>query len=100
MRPIGRSSPSTASPGLLDQLVTLLTQTVRDVDASIAAGVATKADGLSVRTKLSEAEVKRSQVQNGLELSKMLLADLCGLESSADIHLADEGQIELALPAP
>ena len=85
---------------LLDQLVTLLTQTVRDVDASIAAGVATKADGLSVRTKLSEAEVKRSQVQNGLELSKMLLADLCGLESSADIHLADEGQIELALPAP
>ncbi len=83
---------------LLDQLVTLLTQTVRDVDASIAAGVATKADGLSVRTKLSEAEVKRSQVQNGLELSKMLLADLCGLESSADIHLADEGQIELASP--
>lgn len=30
----------------------------------------------------------------------MLLADLCGLESSAEIHLADEGQIELALPAP
>ena len=85
---------------LLNQLVALLEQTVKNVDASIEAGVATKADGLSVRTKLSEAEVKRSQVQNGLELSKMLLADLCGLESSADIHLADEGQIELALPAP
>ena len=85
---------------LLDQLVHLLTETVRNVDASIAAGVATKADGLSVRTKLSEAEVKRSQVQNGLELSRMLLADLCGIETSTDLHLADEGQIELALPAP
>lgn len=85
---------------LLDQLVHLLTQTVRNVDASIEAGVATKADGLSVRTKLSEAEVKRSQVQNGLELSRMLLADLCGIETSTDLHLADEGQIELALPAP
>ena len=85
---------------LLDQLVHLLTETVHNVDASIAAGVATKADGLSVRTKLSEAEVKRSQVQNGLELSRMLLADLCGIETSTDLHLADEGQIELALPAP
>ena len=85
---------------LLDQLVHLLTQTVRNVDASIEAGVATKADGLSVRTKLSEAEVKRSQVQNGLELSRMLLADLCGIETSTDLHLADEGQIELALPTP
>ncbi len=85
---------------LLDQLVHLLTETVRNVDASIEAGVATKADGLSVRTKLSEAEVKRSQVQNGLELSRMLLADLCGIETSTDLHLADEGQIELALPAP
>lgn len=85
---------------LLDQLVHLLTETVHNVDASIAAGVATKADGLSVRTKLSEAEVKRSQVQNGLELSRMLLADLCGIETSTGLHLSDEGQIELALPAP
>lgn len=85
---------------LLDQLVHLLTETVCNVDASIEAGVATKADGLSVRTKLSEAEVKRSQVQNGLELSRMLLADLCGIETSTNLHLADEGQIELALPAP
>ena len=53
-----------------------------------------------MRTKLSEAEVKRSQVQNGLELSRMLLADLCGIETSTGLHLADEGQIELALPAP
>lgn len=85
---------------LLHQLVSLLEQTVKNVDASIAAGMSTKADGLSVRTKLSEAEVKLSQAQNGLELSKMLLADLCGLEESSDFTLTDEGALELALPAP
>ncbi|WP_455075683.1 TolC family protein [Porphyromonas catoniae] len=79
---------------LLDQLVHLLTQTVKDVDASIDAGVATKADGLSVRTKLSEAEVKRSQVVNGLELSRMLLADLCGLSEDEPFTLAEEGHLQ------
>ena len=79
---------------LLDQLVRLLEQTVKDVDASIDAGVATKADGLSVRTKLSEAEVKRSQVVNGLELSRMLLADLCGLSEDEPFTLAEEGHLK------
>ena len=79
---------------LLDQLVHLLKQTVKAVDASINAGVATKADGLSVRTKLSEAEVKRSQVVNGLELSRMLLADLCGLSEDEPFTLAEEGHLQ------
>lgn len=79
---------------LLDQLVRLLEQTVKDVDASIDAGVATKADGLSVRTKLSEAEVKRSQVVNGLELSRMLLADLCGLSEDEPFTLTEEGHLQ------
>ena len=82
---------------LLDQLVRLLEQTVKDVDASIDAGVATKADGLSVRTKLSEAEVKRSQVVNGLELSRMLLADLCGLSEDEPFTLAEEGHLQKLL---
>ena len=84
---------------LLNQLVALLEQTVKNVDASIEAGVATKADGLSVRTKLSEAEVKRSQVINGLQLSKMLLADLCGLDEGTSFTLADEATLELTLPS-
>ena len=84
---------------LLNQLVALLEQTVKNVDASIEAGVATKADGLSVRTKLSEAEVKRSQVINGLQLSKMLLADLCGLDENTPFTLADEATLELTLPS-
>lgn len=84
---------------LLNQLVALLEQTVKNVDASIEAGVATKADGLSVRTKLSDAEVKRSQVINGLQLSKMLLADLCGLDEGTPFTLADEATLELTLPS-
>ena len=86
--------PLRSKERLLDQLVRLLEQTVKDVDASIDAGVATKADGLSVRTKLSEAEVKRSQVVNGLELSRMLLADLCGLGEDEPFTLAEEGHLQ------
>ncbi len=82
---------------LIKQLLTLLKQTNKDVDAAIAAGMATKADGLTIRTKLSEAEVKLSQVENGLELSKMLLADLCGLGESNTFTLEDEGSMDIPL---
>lgn len=36
----------------------------------ITEGVATKADGLSVKVKVNEAEMKLTQVDNGLSLSK------------------------------
>lgn len=45
----------------------------------ITEGVATKADGLSVKVKVNEAEMKLTQVDNGLSLSKMVLCQLCGL---------------------
>ena len=82
---------------LLGQVISLLERTVKDVDAAIETGVATKADGLNVRTKLSEAEVKRSKVTNGLALSRMLLADLCGLEEDEPFALADEAEIQTEL---
>lgn len=50
-----------------------------DVQQMIAAGVATKADGLSVRVKVNEARVALIQVNNGLALSQMALCRLCGL---------------------
>lgn len=78
---------------LLLQMVSLLEQTVKDVDASIKSGVATKADGLTVRTKLSEAQLKLSQVQNGLDLSRMLLGNLCGTEEVQTKKLVDEDLI-------
>ena len=44
-----------------------------DVQQMIKEGVATKADGLSVRVKVNEAKVSLIQVKNGLSISKMLL---------------------------
>lgn len=61
-----------------------------DVDRMIEAGVATKADGLSVRVKVNEAEVAIVQVDNGLEILKMQMCRLCGLPLDSEITLADE----------
>ena len=53
-------------------------------------GVATKADELSVKVKVNEAEITLTQVENGLSLSKMVLCQLCGIPLNSDIRLADE----------
>ena len=68
-----------------------------DVEKVIAEGMATKADGLSVKVKLNEAEVAVIQVDNGLELSRMALAQLCGLPLDSQFELADEAD-EASLP--
>ena len=62
-----------------------------DVDRIIAEGMATKADGLSVKVKVNEAEVAMIQVENGLALSRMALAQLCGLPMDSAFVLEDEG---------
>lgn len=64
----------------------------------ITEGVATKADGLSVKVKVNEAEMKLTQVDNGLSLSKMVLCQLCGLPLNDEIRLADEDVESLTLP--
>jgi outer membrane protein TolC len=61
-----------------------------DVEKIIAEGMATKADGLSVKVKLNEAEVAMIQVNNGLSLSRMALAQICGLPLDSEFTLADE----------
>ena len=63
------------------------------------AGVATRADGLSVKVKVNEAEMTLTQVENGLSLSKMLLCQLCGLPLESDIQLTDENMDNLTLPS-
>lgn len=78
---------------LSDTYVRLLRQMNQDVDAMIEEGVATRADGLSVKVKLNEAEMIQLQVYNGLQLSKMLLCQLCGLPMEEQVELADE-QVE------
>ena len=61
-----------------------------DVEKVIAEGMATKADGLSVKVKVNEAEVAMIQVDNGLALSRMALAQICGLPMDAKFTLEDE----------
>ena len=75
---------------LADAYVSLLRKMDSDVTAMIAEGVATQADGLSVKVKLNEAEMAQTKVENGLALTRMLLAQICGLPLDEPLALADE----------
>lgn len=69
-----------------------------DVTKMLETGVATKADELSVRVKVNEAEMAVTRADNGLSLSKMVLCQLCGLDINTPINLADEDLADLVLP--
>lgn len=84
---------------LAESFLKLVRQLDGDVDKMIAEGVATKADGLSVKVKVNEAEMTLTQVENGLSLSKMVLCQLCGLPLNSEIALADENIQNLSLPS-
>jgi outer membrane protein TolC len=75
---------------LAEGYLKLLNTLDHDIDRLITNGFATKADGLSVKVKVNEAEMMLTKVEDGLSLSKMLLCQICGLNLSAPIHLADE----------
>jgi len=65
----------------------------------ISQGVATKADGLSVRVKVNEAEMALTKVDDGLCLARMLLCQLCGIDLTTPVALADENMENIPLPA-
>lgn len=75
---------------LAEGYLELLEKLESDVDKMIAEGVATKADGLSVKVKVNEAEMTLTKVEDGLSLSRMLLCQLCGIDLTTPIKLADE----------
>lgn len=75
---------------LADAYVALLRETDADMTEMVKNGIATEADGLSVKVKLNEAEMAQTKVDNGLALTRMLLAQICGLELSSPMPLADE----------
>ncbi len=85
---------------LAEGYLKLLQKLESDVDKMIAEGVATKADGLSVKVKVNEAEMTLTKVEDGLSLSRMLLCQLCGLDLSSPIILKDEKGNDLKLPDP
>ncbi len=75
---------------LAESYVTLLDSLRRNVNAMFVEGLATRSDLLNVEVKLNQAQVDMVKVDNGLTLSRMALAQICGLPVDADIHLADE----------
>lgn len=76
---------------LAEQYLNLLKQLESDVTNLVEIGLATNADLLKVRVKRQEAEMSYLQATNGLQLSKMALCQLCGLDINYDIHLHDDG---------
>lgn len=70
--------------------VAMLDTLHRNVSLMLDQGVATRSDLLSVDVKLNQANVDLTKVQNGLTLSRMALAQKCGLPVNTPMVLADE----------
>lgn len=84
----------TAKKDLAESYLKLIKELDANVDAMIKEGVATRADGLSVKIKANQAEVAVIKVNNGLNLLKMLLCQLIGLEETTQLTLADENNLD------
>ncbi len=76
---------------LAKSFVNLLDTLDRNVKLMVEQGVATRSDLLSVDVKLNEANVDLLKVENGLSLSRMALAQICGLPVQSPITVEDEG---------
>ncbi len=73
----------------IDVLDSLLEQLVHDVSMAVKVGVKMPNDLLQVQLKQNEVEVDRLKVENGLNISKMLLAQYIGMndvEIESTIH--------------
>ncbi|MDY6121756.1 MAG: TolC family protein [Porphyromonas sp.] len=70
--------------------LSLLSDAAKDVDLLVEQGIATKVDALAVKVKQSEAEVMLTRIEHGLMLSRMLLAQRCGLDAGEAVYVEDE----------
>ncbi|MDD4820738.1 MAG: TolC family protein, partial [Flavobacteriales bacterium] len=77
---------------LAESYHSLLLKLKSDVGKLKTGGLATRADELSVEVKLNEAEMTLTRVEDGIALSKMNLAQFCGLDMTADFTLEDAGK--------
>jgi len=80
----------TAKKELAESYRKVVGDLAKDVDAMIKEGVATRADGLSVNVKANQADVAVIQVNNGLNMLKMLLCQIIGIDVNSPVNLADE----------
>ena len=84
-----------AKEKLAESYLDLVTNLDNDVKKMLQQGVVTKSTLLSVDVKVNEANVSLAKVQNGLVLSRMALAQLCGEPLDEPMILADENRNEL-----
>ena len=75
---------------LAESYTALLDTLNRHVQEMIAEKVATQSDGLTVAVKLNAAQITLAKVDNGLALSRMALAQICGLPVNSILTLEDE----------
>lgn len=75
---------------LADSFVNLVDTLRYNVQAMLDEGVATRSDLLTVEVALNEAKISQTKVANGLTLSRMALAQLCGLPVNTQMELEDE----------
>ncbi|MBD5218012.1 MAG: TolC family protein [Bacteroidales bacterium] len=76
---------------LAESFVSLVDSLYSNVQSLQKEGMATKSDVLTVAVSLNEANVALTKVDNGLSLSRMALAQLCGLPVNTPMELQDEG---------
>lgn len=75
---------------LAQSFVNLVDSLRSNVNDMLAEGVATKSDVLNVEVKYNEACIMLTKVDNGLSLSRMALAQICGLPVDTQMTLDDE----------
>lgn len=88
-----------AKQQLAESYVNLLDTLSHNVSLMIKEGVATRSDQLTVDVKLNSARVDLTKVNNGLVLSRMALAQVCGLPLDTQFTLADENAERITTPA-
>lgn len=85
---------------LATSYVALLDTLQRNVKAMVEQGVATRSDLLGVDVKLNSAQVDLTKVENGLKLSRMALAQVCGLPLDSPMILDNEDNESVEPPVP
>ncbi len=89
-----------AKQKLATSFVNLLDSLQRNVRLMVEQGVATQSDLLSVDVKLNQAQIDLTKVDNGLVLSRMLLAQICGLPVNTQMTLTDENNPSTGMHSP
>lgn len=75
---------------LADKYVETLKKFAHDIEMMYETGMSTKADMLSVKVRLNQAEMTLLRVDDGLSLSRMALNQVCGLPVDTVFNLQEE----------